>query len=65
MIKENSNEELFNITINDNIDFHIQRGTILTCEGTIIVRINIKNKKSEPLNFSLAKPYPASAEIKT
>ena len=30
MIKENSNIELFNILINDNIEFHIQRGTILT-----------------------------------
>ena len=30
MIKENSNTELFNILINENIEFHIQRGTILT-----------------------------------
>jgi hypothetical protein len=30
MTKENSNQELFNIDLNENIEFHNQRGTILT-----------------------------------
>ena len=35
MVKENSNIELFNIDLNDNIEFHNQRGTILTWKTNI------------------------------
>ena len=35
MIKENSNIELFNIDLNENIEFHNQRGTILTWKTNI------------------------------
>ena len=35
MVKENSNIELFNIDLNENIEFHNQRGTILTWKTNI------------------------------